>query len=56
VLSVLVEEFKISQYLAKLHARSWLPHVLSVPGQWALSHWKMKNLPDILSMARNSCC
>jgi len=23
---------------------------------WALSCWKMKNSPDILSMARNSCC
>jgi len=23
---------------------------------WALSCWKMKNSPDILSMARKSCC
>jgi len=23
---------------------------------WALSCWKKKNSPDILSMARDSCC
>jgi len=32
---------------------SWLPHALSVSGHCC---WKMKNSPDVLSIARNSCC
>jgi len=39
--------------LAKLQARKLIvSHAQCV---WALSCWKM-NSPDILSMARNSCC
>jgi len=40
--------------LAKLQARNLIASRTQCV--WALSCWKMKNSPDILSMARNSCC
>jgi len=33
----------------------WFPHALW-QCVWTLSCWKMKNSPNILSMARHSCC
>jgi len=50
----LQKNFKISQHVSELQARKLIAsHAQCI---WALSCWKMKNSPDILSMARNSCC
>jgi len=46
--------FKISQHLVNLQARKLI--VSRALCAWALSCWKMKNSPEILSIARNGCC
>jgi len=48
----LLKDFKISQHLAKLQTRNLI--VSRAQCVWALSCWKTKNSPDILSIARNS--
>jgi len=50
---MLVNIFKTSQHLAKLQARKLI--VSRTPCAWALSCWKTKNSPDILSMAVVNC-
>jgi len=42
--------------LAKLQPRKLIATASGAQCVWALSCWKMKNSPDIFSMARNSCC
>jgi len=46
--------FYIRQHLAKLQAKKLI--ISRALRALALSCWMIKNSPDILSMARNSCC
>jgi len=59
-MNLLVCKVRICQtgeHLANLQARSARRLiVLHTLCAWALSSWKMKNFPEILSMAGISCC
>ena len=52
LLSLSVKKFEIGEYLAKLQTKRYCCINLGVPDN---NNVKVKNSPDILSMARNSC-